>query len=133
MEAIVTPPSAAIMDIVRTLRVTSKSTGDTEIRSDGTTAISFNADTQIRGSRSGDLELPSHITIRVPVLQGVDSDSELVLQVRLRTSVDANNVLSFRLSAPDLDEGLARIYEGIAQKAQSELSIVFAGFEILAG
>ena len=33
MEAIVTPEAAAIMDIVRTLRVTSKSTGDTEIRS----------------------------------------------------------------------------------------------------
>ena len=133
MEAIETPPSASIMDIVRTLRVTSKSTGDTEIRQDGTTAISFNADTQIRGSKSGELELPSHITIRAPVLQGGDSDSELTLQVRLRTSVDAANVLSFRLSAPDLDEGLARIYEGFAHKAQSELSGAFDGFEILAG
>ena len=133
MEAIVTPEAAAVMDIVRTLRVTSKSTGDTEIRQDGTTAISFNADTQIRGSKSGELELPSHVTIRAPVLQGGDSDSELTLQVRLRTSVDANNVLSFRLSAPDLEEGLARIYEGIAQKAQAAFEDNFAGFEILAG
>ena len=63
-------------------------------------------------------------------------DSELILQVRLRTSVDANNVLSFRLSAPDLEEGLARIYEGMAQKAQAALSDNFDGFdgfEILAG
>ena len=133
MEAIVTPEAASVMDIVSMMRVTYKSTGDTEIRPNGTTAVTWNADTQIRGSKSGEVELPSHITIQANVLQGGDSDSVMRMQVRLRTNVDEDGQLSFRLSAPDLDEGLARIYEGLAHKAQSELSGAFDGFEILAG
>ena len=85
-----TPEAAEIMDIVRALRVTSKSTGDTEIRSDGTTTIAFHADTQIRGSKSGEVELPSYVTIRVPVLKGSDVDSVVTLNIRLRTSVEAD-------------------------------------------
>ena len=133
MEAIVEPEAAEIMDIVRALRVTSKSTGDTEIRSDGTTAIAFHADTQIRGSKSGEVALPSYVTIRVPVLKGSDVDSVVTLNIRMRASVDAMNRLSFRLSAPDLEEVLSGIYKGVVQRAQSELSDEFEDFEILAG
>ena len=134
MEAIVTPEAAAVMDIVRMMRVTYEVDGGYgDTARTGRRPLSFNADTQIRGSRSGEVELPSHVTIQANVLQGGDSDSVMRMQVRLRTIVDEDGQLSFRLSAPDFDEGLARIYAGMAQKAQAALSDNFDGFEILAG
>ena len=119
---IVEPKRAEILDIVRTLRVTSSSTGDTQIRSDGTTNITFNADTQIRGSKASEAQIPEYALIELPVIEGHNNDRgnpvRTEFRVSIRVDVDQERRTVFRLTIPDMDERLRVIYQDIADQAQ---------------
>ena len=117
LDDIVEPEKLMVLDIVRTLRVTSKSTGSTEIRRDGTTAISFNQDAQVRGSASGQTELPSNITVRVNVFEGEDMDP-VDVDVRLRVEIDSEGKVGFRLSASDFEDVVTGIKKELVVKAE---------------
>ena len=121
IDDIIDPEKMAVLDIVRTLRVTSKSTGSAEIRKDGTTAVSFNQDAQVRGSASGQTELPSYIRISVNVFEGVDI-LPVDLDVRLRVEIDSDGKVGFRLSAPDFEDVVTGLKEELVANAQELLS-----------
>ena len=125
LDDIVEPEKLSVLDIVRTLRVTSKSTGSAEIRKDGTTEVSFNQDAQVRGSASGQTELPSNIRISVNVFEGEEM-TPFFLNVRLRVEIDADGKVGFRLSALDLEDVLRDIREELVGHAQ-ELLADYAG------
>ena len=117
LDDITEPEKLTVLDIVRTLRVTSKSAGSTEIRKDGTTSISFNQDAHVRGSASGQTELPSNIRISVNVFEGEDM-APVDVDVRLRVGIDSEGKVGFRLSAPDFEDVVTGIKKELVVKAE---------------
>ena len=131
---IVEPDQAEVLDILRTLRVTTKSRGDTEIRQDGTTSIKWHSDAQVRGSKSGTTEMPQRIKIHVPALEGYFIDDKLstvCFAVRIRASVDPAGQIGFRLSCPELEMKLDELRQSVASRAQSFLDEHGMELEIL--
>lgn len=112
-EDIVEPSAADLMNIIRSLRASANAKAETEIRSDGTTAVTFNQDTTVR-SKAGDVTLPQFITIAIPVLKGhLTSEGKPVtyrLKARVRASVDDVAHLSFRFSIPNAEQVLEDVY-----------------------
>lgn len=113
-EDIFEPTPSTIMTLLRHLRASVNSKADTQYTEAGDTKVSFTRDAQVHNASEGSAELPSIITIQVPVLKGhVDEDGALVLyklQVRLRVSVDDNARLQFRFNLPTLERTLEAVY-----------------------
>ena len=120
------PPQAEVMDILRTLRVTTASRADTEIRSDGTTSITWHSDAQVRGSQSGETAMPEFIHLSVPAIEGyTDEDGNtatISFAVRVRAQVDKDGHIAFRLSCPDLETRIDELSASIAGRAQTLLN-----------
>lgn len=100
---IVDPQPAELANILRSLRTTVHKRAETVIREDGTTAVSWNDDKGVAG-RGGTMDLPSEITIGIPVLKGhVGDDGRAVLyslKVRVRANVDDQARLALRFTIP---------------------------------
>jgi hypothetical protein len=111
-EDVEAPEPVALVNLLRTLRATSSAAATTELRPDGTTSVRYEHTTGVRTGSAGEVELPSHLALLIPVLDGHterwESDGEhhdrpvlYRVSVRLRVSVQTDAKLAFRLSLPN--------------------------------
>lgn len=107
-EDITEPAQADLTKLLRDLRANATAQAETEIRPDGTTAITFSKDTKVSG-RAGAAELPALIRVAIPVLAGDATRYEV--RVRMRVSVDDNAHLTFRFSLVNAERVLEAVYE----------------------
>ena len=111
-EDIQEPDAAALMGILRNLRANVTATAQTELREDGTAAVSFSQDKTLRNP-SPKVEIPPAFKIAIPVLKGhTDTNGKSVkytMSVRVRVSIDNAAHLTFRFSIP------------LAEKVQEEV------------
>jgi hypothetical protein len=110
---IVEPSAAELMTMLRTLRTTVNKSAQTELRPDGSTGVTY-VDEKGISARGGTVDLPSEITIRVPILKGhVDELGKPVvyeLKVKLRASVGDDARLALRFSMPNAERALEEVY-----------------------
>jgi hypothetical protein len=123
-EDIVEPAATDLMNIIRSLKASANAKAETEIRPDGTTAVTFAQDTAVRG-KTGDVTLPQFIFISIPVLKGHLSEAGKPvlyrIPVRVRVSVDEVAHLAFRFSIPNAEQVLEATYEDRVTLAKSKL------------
>jgi hypothetical protein len=128
---IVEPAAGELMAMLRTLRTTVNKSAQTELRPDGGTAVNYIDDKGI-SARGGTVELPSEITIRVPILKGhVDDQGKPVvyeLKVRLRASVGDDAHLALRFSIPNAERALEAVY---ADRVALAKRLLGDGFDVL--
>lgn len=126
------PSSAALLDLLRMLKANTNATADVELRENGTSRVKFERDSNVKGAN--DAELPSEITIAIPVLKGhVESEDDIdrglvkgqpvryKLVLKLRASVDANAKLSLRFNMPVMERVLEQVYAERVASAQALL------------
>jgi hypothetical protein len=120
------PSPADLLTVLRTLRATASATADTELLADGSTKVVWQKQT---GVKSAEMNLPPEFLIRIPVLMGhtdATKDGKQVpvlyqLAVKLRTSVDDQAHLSFRLSMPNAERTLEAVFADRVAAAQKLL------------
>lgn len=128
---VVEPAPSDLMNLLRTLRVTVNKSAQTELRPDGTTSVQYTDDKGI-AARGGTVDLPSEITIAIPVLKGhVGSDGKPVvygLKVRLRASVNDQARLALRFTIPNADRALEEVF---ADRVAATRAALGDGYAIL--
>lgn len=128
---IVEPSAGELMAMLRTLRTTVNKSAQTELRPDGSTGVTYVDDKGI-SARGGTVDLPSEITIRVPILKGhVDDQGKPVvyeLKVRLRASVGDDARLALRFSIPNAERALEEVY---ADRVALAKRLLGDGFDVL--
>lgn len=126
-ETITSPDATSLMNLLRKLRATVKSEASTELKEDGSTSVSFSQDKSV--NKTGDVALPSVITIVLPVLKGHADDAgrpvAYEVTVRLRASIDNLAHLTFRLSLQNVERVLEVVYAEQVQKAKDLLGDSF--------
>jgi hypothetical protein len=126
---VVEPAPADLMNLLRTLRVTVNKSAQTELRPDGTTNVQYTDDKGI-AARGGTVDLPSEITIAIPVLKGhVDADGKPVvygLKVRLRATVNDQARLALRFTIPNADRALEEVFADRVSAARTALGDGYA-------
>lgn len=126
-EDITEPAAMDLMNLLRNLRANVTSTATTELRPDGTSAVYFANEKKLRST--ADLELPSEITIAIPVLKGhVDAQGKPVryqLTVRLRAVVDNEAHLMLRFSIHAAERVLEDVYAERVAAAQALFGEIF--------
>ena len=128
---ILDPPGADLLNLLRALRASASATATTELRPDGTSAVRFESENNVRtaGMNAGErLELPATLTIAIPVLRG-DVDRWRVT-VRLRVSVDSAAHLALRFAIQGAERVMETVYAERVNQAQTLLG---DGFELLRG
>ncbi len=106
-EDIKTPPPADLLLILRNLRTNVSAHASTELRPDGTTSVAWSKDQSVKG-QDGTIDLPSLITIAIPVLKGDPQPWEV--KVRVRVSVDDQAHLTLRFSLVNAERVLEAMY-----------------------
>jgi len=128
---IVTPEAGDLMAMLRTLRTTVNKSAQTELKPDGSTSVTYTDDKGI-SARGGTVDLPSEITIRVPILKGHVDDSEkpvvYELKVKLRASVGDDARLVLRFSMPNAERALEEVY---ADRVALAKRLLGDGFDVL--
>jgi hypothetical protein len=128
---IVEPAAGELMAMLRTLRTTVNKSAQTELRPDGSTSVSYIDDKGI-SARGGTVDLPSEISIRVPILKGhVDEQGKPVvyeLKVKLRASVGDDARLMLRFSMPNAERALEAVY---ADRVALAKRLLGDGFDVL--
>jgi hypothetical protein len=124
-EDITDPPETALTQMLRDLRANATARADTEIRPDGTAAVSFTKDTSV-SNKAGTLELPPVITVAIPVLVG--DTTRYAVRVRMRISVTDDAKLAFRFSLVNAERILETVY---AERVQAAKTAVGTEYEIL--
>jgi hypothetical protein len=128
---ILEPQPADLMSLLRTLRVTVNKSAQTELRPDGTTSVQYTDDKGI-AARGGTVDLPSEITIAIPVLKGhVGSDGKPVvyaLKVRVRASVNDQARLALRFTIPNAEKALEEVF---ADRVAAATAALGDGFSLL--
>jgi hypothetical protein len=122
---ITSPDAATLMAILGTLRATVNKSATTELRPDGTSAVTWSGATGV-AARGGTTDLPSEFTITIPVLKG--HDVRYGLAVRLRASVDNDAHLALRLSIPLAERALEIVFKDRVDAAKGLLG---DGFSVL--
>ena len=93
--------SAAIMQVISTLRITTQSQAETEIRGDGSTAVKWSRDTSVRGSKEGEAQIPPELRLSIPII----GDARINFTVRLRLAInDRDNKVAFVLTSRDFEK-----------------------------
>lgn len=131
LEDIRAPDSSALLNILRTLRVTANVTAESVIGPSGATSVSF-----AREARMESLEVPPSIEIAIPILRGhteYDDEGNIKpvlygLPVRLRVSTDDAQHLTFRLALPTLERVLEDVYADRVDAAKEALG---SGYTLL--
>jgi len=128
---IVEPAAGELMAMLRTLRTTVNKSAQTELKPDGSTSVTYTDDKGI-SARGGTVDLPSEITIRVPILKGhVDDSGKPVvyeLKVKLRASVGDDARLMLRFSIPNAERALEEVY---ADRVALARRLLGDGFDVL--
>lgn len=118
-EDIVEPTETDLVLLLRNLRSNVTAAATTELREDGTTAVSWNQDKTVRGVAGTPVELPGVIKIAIPVLHGDVAKWEV--KVRLRTSVDDQAHLGLRFSLMNAERVLEAVYAERVTQAKALL------------
>jgi hypothetical protein len=128
---IVEPAAGELMAMLRTLRTTVNKTAQTELRPDGSTSVTYTDDKGI-SARGGTVDLPSEITIRIPILKGhVDDSGKPVvyeLKVKVRASVGDDARLMLRFSIPNAERALEEVF---ADRVALAKRLLGDGFDVL--
>lgn len=132
---IVEPNPATLTAMLRTLRASTSKSATTEVREDGGSSIRFASDSEVKSVGKADVELPSTISIQIPLLAGhtetVDGIVRGVLYrlaVRLRGSADDQARLTLRLSLVNVDRALEEVY---AERVAAAKALLGDGFQLL--
>jgi len=125
---IVEPGAAALASLLRSLRANVNAKAETEIRSDGTQAVSWTRDQTVRTRPTNEegVELPPHFEIGIPLLAGHLQGYRL--KVRVRVSVDGNALLTLRFSLVNLEQSLEDAY---AERVAAAKELLGDGFVLL--
>ncbi len=130
---IVEPAPLDLLNLLRTLKGASSASFEGTVKADGTADIRYAKTTGV-SSGAQSLELPSEITIGIPVLRGhVGADGKVVrygLQLKLRASVGTDAHLALRLSMPQAERVLEDVY---AERVTAAKALLGDGFSILRG
>jgi hypothetical protein len=128
---IVEPAAGELMAMLRTLRTTVNKSAQTELKPDGSTSVTYTDDKGI-SARGGTVDLPSEISIRVPILKGhVDEQGKPVvyeLKVKVRASVGDDARLMLRFSIPNAERALEEVY---ADRVALAKRLLGDGFDVL--
>lgn len=125
---IVDPDPATLMNLLRSLRTSVGSKADTTLNPDGTTAVIFERVTTVRAGGNSNLDLPSLITIAVPILKG--HDTRYKMAVRVRAAPDSNAHLMLRFSIPEAERALELVY---ADRVLAATTLLGDGHTVLRG
>lgn len=116
------PPALVLMNVLRKLRASTKYEAETELRENGTAAVSFRKDDKVVGD--AEVELPGEIEIVIPIMRGhVDAIGEPInykLVVKVRATVQ-DGALFLRLSIPAKDKVLEQVYDDLVSSARELL------------
>lgn len=104
---IVEPDATTLLNLLRKLRGHVMAKADTELRPDGTSHVKFERNSNVSAGDT-EIDLPSEITIGIPVLRGSPEPWKLVLKVR--TSVDSDARLALRFTMPALESVKETVY-----------------------
>lgn len=131
------PDAATLLDLLRVLKANYTANTAVELRPDGTSKLAFTRDTRVTGPNEA--QLPSEITIAVPVLKGhVEQESDpdagvfagqpvrYKLVLKVRASADSNARLSLRFNMPVMERVLEQVYAERVDAARAELGDGFA-------
>lgn len=113
-EDITDPPEMDLTNLLRQLRANASAKAETEIRPDGTSAVSFAKETNV-SSKVGEVALPPIIKVAIPVLVGDTVRTEF--RVRMRVSVGEDAKLTFRFSIVNPERVLETVYAERVQEA----------------
>jgi uncharacterized protein YfdQ (DUF2303 family) len=122
-EDITDPPETALTQMLRDLRAMATARADTELRPDGTAAVTWSQDKTV-SNKAGTLELPPVITVAIPVLVG--SAERYAVKVRMRVSVGDDAKLSFRFSLVNAERILEAVYAERVAAAKAALGESFS-------
>lgn len=117
-EDITDPPETALTQMLRDLRAMATARADTELRPDGTSAITWTQDKTV-SNKAGTLELPPIITVAIPVLTG--DVARYAVKVRMRVSVGDDAKLAFRFSLVNAERILEAVYAERVKQARELL------------
>lgn len=125
------PAAATVMNVLRNLRGNVTSRADVHLREDGTSAVTFSRETNVRGGAGAEnLELPAQITISVPVIRGhVNDEGEIVryrFDVKLRADVKENGQLGLRFTILAAETALEEVYAELLFDAKAQLGDTFS-------
>ena len=127
---IVDPPSADLVNLLRSLRAHVTAKAETELRPDGTAHVTFERDQRVKTPT--EVDLPPTFTIAIQILDGHTTDGNRPVLYRialhLRVSVDENAHLVLRLSAPDGERALEHVHEDLVGRA---LTLLAESYHIL--
>ena len=134
-EDIVSPAGTDMATILRSLRVSVNAKAETDLHPDGTSSVSFSRETAVKaGPNSVEVELPSHISIAIPVLKGhTDAAGKPVVyrfDVLLRASVDEGGHLALRFSIPGVELVLEAVF---AERVAAAKVLLGSDYELLRG
>ncbi len=117
-EDIIEPNQADVLAILRSLRANVTANAATELRPDGTTNVTWTKNQTVSG-KAGEAELPSTITIGIPVLRGDKQATKVT--VRIRASVDNEAHLTFRFTIINAERVLEFVYGERVDEARNLL------------
>jgi hypothetical protein len=127
---IVDPDAMTLTNLLRVLRATVLSQADTELRTDGTSALTFQKDTTVRGkSADAEVVIPNVFFISIPVLKGHTNDQGVPvvyrIGIRVRITVDDNAHLYFRFAIINGDRVLEDAFHDQVTRAATLLGDAF--------
>jgi uncharacterized protein YfdQ (DUF2303 family) len=126
-----TPTASMLASLLRTLRATVNTSGETTLAEDGSTAISYAKTASVK--TNGDLTIPPSFTIGIPILKGhMGTNAEgktapvvYELEVKLRVSVGGDSRPHFRLTIPQAEQALEKVYADRVAAARDLLTDAF--------
>jgi hypothetical protein len=124
---VIAPDAATIVNIIRSLRTTMNMEAASELKADGSTAVSFKKSQTVE---AGSATLPPAITIGIPLLKGHltrGEDGKLVvvryqLEVKVRPTPNDDCRLTFRLAIPRAEPAFETVFAERVDAAQALLA-----------
>jgi uncharacterized protein YfdQ (DUF2303 family) len=117
------PTQGELLDLLRDLRGSVNAEMHTTWNEDGTTALSWDRKEAVRASKGGSATIPPTFSIEIPILKGEPTDWKL--DVRVRVTLDDSAHLVFRLSIPNLENTVEKVFDERVSAAREALGDQF--------